>query len=64
MDGRALKALWRSSQPSFGAWITLADPAVAALIANAGYEWAIVDAEHMPYNPQTLRRMRAGTGGR
>ncbi|MDI7275841.1 MAG: aldolase/citrate lyase family protein, partial [Anaerolineae bacterium] len=55
MDGRELKALWRSGTPSFGAWITLCDPAVAAVVCNAGYEWVIVDAEHMPYNPQTLR---------
>ncbi len=57
MDGRELKARWHSGKPSFGAWITLSDPAVAAVLCNSGYEWLIVDAEHMPYNPQTLRDM-------
>ncbi len=55
MDGRELKARWRSGKPSFGAWITLCDPAAAAVLCNSGYEWLLVDAEHMPYNPQTLR---------
>jgi len=55
MDGRDLKALWRSGRPSFGAWMTMAEPVVASVLANAGYEWVIVDAEHMPYNPRDLR---------
>ena len=55
MNGIELKTLWRGGTPSYGAWITLCDPAVAAIVCNAGYEWVIVDAEHMPYNPQTLR---------
>lgn len=59
MDGRELKALWRSGTPSFGAWITLSDPAAAAVVCNIGYEWVIVDAEHMPYNPETLREVVA-----
>ncbi len=55
MDGKELKALWRSGTPSFGAWITLCDPAVAAIICNSGYEWVLIDNEHMPFNPETLR---------
>lgn len=59
MDGRELKAIWRSGTASLGAWITLTDPAVAAVICNAGYEWVLIDAEHMPYNPETLRNIIA-----
>jgi 2-keto-3-deoxy-L-rhamnonate aldolase RhmA len=59
MDGRDLKAFWKSGKPSFGAWVTLNDPAVAAVICNAGYDWVLIDAEHMPYNPQTLRDIMA-----
>jgi 2-keto-3-deoxy-L-rhamnonate aldolase RhmA len=64
MDGRELKALWRSGTASFGAWITLADPAAAAAVCNAGYEWVIVDAEHMPYSPESLRSVIAAVRAR
>lgn len=57
MDGRELKKIWRSGKPSFGAWITSTDPAVAAVVCNIGYKWVLVDAEHNPYNPETLRKI-------
>ena len=59
MDGRELKEVWRSSTPSFGAGISCADPAVAAVVCNIGYEWVLIDAEHHPYNPETLRNVLA-----
>ncbi len=55
MDGKELKAFWRQGGPSYGAWITLADPAAAAIVCNAGYDWVLIDAEHHPFNPETLR---------
>ena len=59
MDGRELKQVWKSHTPSFGAAITYTDPAIGALICNIGYEWVLIDAEHHPYNPETLRNMLA-----
>ena len=57
MDGAELKQLWRSGQPSFGAWVTLTDPAVTVVMCNAGYEWLMIDAEHPPLNAETLRNL-------
>ena len=57
MDGRDLKNQWRSGSPSFGAWIMLADPAVAGFMANVGFDWVFIDAEHSPFNPETLRNI-------
>lgn len=57
MGGRELKKLWKSGTPSIGTWITLADPSVCAVIANIGFEWVVIDAEHHPFNPETLRNM-------
>ena len=57
MNGIGLKALWKTGQPSFGAWISLADPAVAAIMANAGFDWVYIDYEHNPFNPETLRNI-------
>lgn len=59
MDGRELKEIWRSGIPSFGAWITLNDPAAAAVVCNLGYEWVLVDAEHQPFSAETLREIFA-----
>jgi len=59
MDGAELKQEWLSGQPSFGAWISLTDPAVTAVMCNAGYKWLMIDAEHLPYNAETLRSLIA-----
>src|SRR3990167_694967 len=31
---------------SLGSWITLAHPAIAEIMANAGFEWLVIDLEH------------------
>lgn len=33
-------------QHSLGSWITLAHPAIAEIMAKAGFEWLVVDLEH------------------
>ncbi len=55
MNGRELKDTWKTGKPSFGAWITLADPAVCAIMSNLGFDWLYIDAEHNPFNPEALR---------
>lgn len=32
--------------PTLGSWITLAHPAIAEIMAKAGFEWLVVDLEH------------------
>jgi 2-keto-3-deoxy-L-rhamnonate aldolase RhmA len=59
MDGKELKTIWGSGTPSFGSWVTTTDPTVAAVICNIGYEWLIIDTEHHPFNPETLREIIA-----
>src|SRR5436190_21310116 len=31
---------------TFGSWITLGHPAIAEILATAGFEWLVVDLEH------------------
>ncbi len=64
MNGKQLKEIWQSGTVSFGAWITCSDPAVAAAVCNAGYEWVFVDGEHCPYNPTSLREVIAAIRAR
>ena len=38
------------SQLSIGSWITLGHPAVAEIMATAGFDWLVVDLEHSAIN--------------
>jgi 2-dehydro-3-deoxyglucarate aldolase len=40
-----------------GIWVTLPCPASCEIIADIGFDWVMVDAEHDPFNPETLLHM-------
>ena len=42
----SLKQTLRSGRATIGSWITLAHPAIAEIMATAGFEWLAVDLEH------------------
>jgi 2-keto-3-deoxy-L-rhamnonate aldolase RhmA len=46
MERNLLKAALGSGQPAWGSWITLAHPAIAEIMAKAGFLWLAVDLEH------------------
>ena len=37
-----------------GTWISIASPMVAEIVADAGFDFIIVDAEHHPFNTESL----------
>ena len=41
-----LKQKIKTGQLTLGSWITLGNPGVAEIMANAGYDWLVVDLEH------------------
>ncbi|MBD3379368.1 MAG: 2,4-dihydroxyhept-2-ene-1,7-dioic acid aldolase [Candidatus Omnitrophica bacterium] len=41
-----LKKTLKSKRPTLGSWITLPDTCIAEIMANAGFEWLVVDMEH------------------
>lgn len=43
---QSLKSAFYAGQLSVGSWITLAHPAVAEIMAKAGFDWLVVDLEH------------------
>lgn len=45
-DTRSLKKKIISKELSVGSWITLAHPAIAEIMAKAGFDWLTVDLEH------------------
>ena len=42
----SLKASLAAKRLTLGSWITLGHPAVAEIMARAGFEWLCVDVEH------------------
>lgn len=41
-----LKAKLRNNELTIGSWITLGNPSVAEIMAQAGFEWLTIDIEH------------------
>ena len=41
-----LKARLRQGETTFGAWLTVANPTVAEIMAGAGFDWVFIDTEH------------------
>src|SRR5579871_6870495 len=42
----SLKSKLRAGQVSVGTWVTLGHPAIAEIMASAGFDWVVVDLEH------------------
>jgi 4-hydroxy-2-oxoheptanedioate aldolase len=44
----------RGGQPAVGTWLTLCSPVAAESIAQVGWDWMVVDAEHSPVGFETM----------
>jgi 4-hydroxy-2-oxoheptanedioate aldolase len=51
----ALKQRLRDGGVAIGAFLSLADPAVAEILAGAGYDWVWIDTEHSPWSLRDLQ---------
>lgn len=47
-----------------GIWVSLPSPTACEVIADAGLDWIVVDAEHSPFNPETLQHMLMAFSGK
>ncbi len=52
-----LKKKLAAGEFSPGIWMSLPSPTACEVIAEAGFDWIVVDAEHSPFNPETLQYM-------
>ena len=48
----------------FGTGVTLTSPAVSELLAEAGFDWLFLDAEHAPLESSALQAMLQAAGAR
>ena len=46
MNNNSLKEKIQSGELTIGSWITLGNTGIAEILANAGYDWLVVDLEH------------------
>ena len=40
-----------------GMWVSAPSPTICEIVADVGVDWILVDAEHSPFNPETLHHM-------
>ena len=50
-------AKWKRGESSIGAWLSLANTHTAELMANAGFDWLVVDMQHGLLDYGDLRHM-------
>jgi 2-keto-3-deoxy-L-rhamnonate aldolase RhmA len=58
-----LKEILERGQPALGTWITLVDPYSVELLADAGFDWLLVDTEHIPIGRETLKMILVSMKG-
>ncbi len=60
----AFKRAIAAGRRQIGFWLSLGSPAVAELLAGAGYDWVLIDTEHAPNElPDVVEQLRALEGG-
>ena len=52
----------RSKEVLIGTLVSLPSPEVCELLANVGYDWLFIDAEHGAFNPQQAQTMLQAAG--
>jgi 2-keto-3-deoxy-L-rhamnonate aldolase RhmA len=51
---RALKKRLKAGETTFGAWLTVANPVIAEIMAGAGFDWVVIDTEHGGFGNEGL----------
>jgi 2-keto-3-deoxy-L-rhamnonate aldolase RhmA len=50
-----LKSRLRMGETTFGAWLTVANPMIAEIMAGAGFDWVLIDTEHGGFSNEGLQ---------
>lgn len=52
-----LKQILRKGKPAIGSWLGSSDPYCVEMMAGLGFDWFIIDMEHIPLSQESLRNM-------
>ena len=47
----------KARELTLGSWITIGHPNVAEILANAGFDWLVIDIEHNPIDPAMVQTL-------
>ncbi len=50
-----LKQILAAGKPALGSWVGFSDPYAVEMMADAGFDWLLVDMEHFPLSKDSLR---------
>lgn len=59
-----LKKRLRAGEKTIGAWLSLSCPAVAEIMAGAGWDWVLIETEHTPFTLESLEYTLMAFNGR
>lgn len=57
MLDKSLRKRIRNNELTLGSWITIGHPNVAEILANAGFDWLVIDIEHNPIDPAMIQTL-------
>jgi 4-hydroxy-2-oxoheptanedioate aldolase len=52
----------KAGTPAIGTWLNIGDPITAEAVAELGFDWLVIDAEHGPIDRATMATMFAAIG--
>ena len=52
-----LKQILQNGKPAVGTWLGCSDPYFVEMMADLGFDWLIIDMEHIPLSQEGLRTM-------
>lgn len=58
-----LKQILANGRPAIGSWIALSDPYSVEVMADMGFDWLLVDTEHIPISRESLRTILVAAKG-
>lgn len=53
----SIKQKLKGKQLTIGSWITMPDPAIAEIMAKAGFDWLTIDMEHSAISPHQCQAL-------
>jgi 2-dehydro-3-deoxyglucarate aldolase len=58
-----LKQLLKKGKPAIGTWLGCSDPYFVEMMAHLGFDWLLIDMEHIPISLEGLRTMLMACNG-
>lgn len=57
MMNHSLRKKIRNNELTIGSWITIGHPNIAEILANAGFDWLVIDIEHNPIDMSMVQTL-------